>query len=200
MVKKEGVDIDASVKVQTPIENFEDELINNKLVCDLTIDRIQLDAETRKIAVHVAGHVAKRIREQKKYQCCVEHVVGDMTLDNPDHDYIRILSRGGLTIPSVNFTEYVCSAFAILEYAENIISSSKLSARAAAKVILQHVLSINSGLIPRVSCDDHSSALEMFTNRVLINVFCNNRQKFLTGSVVKDKVAGFKKSKRMKKD
>jgi len=91
---KEGVDIDASVKVQTPIENFEDELINNELVCDLTIDRIQLDAETRKIAVHVAGHVAKRIREQKKYQCCVEHVVGDMTLDNPDHDYIRILEEG----------------------------------------------------------------------------------------------------------
>ena len=34
-----------------------------------------------------------------------------------------------------------------------------------------------------ISCDNHSSALEMFTR-----------------SVVKDKVAGFKKSKRMKKD
>ena len=149
---KEGIDIDESVKEEKPDESLEHALLDNPLVSGLAIDRMQLDAETRKVAVHVAGYIAKKLVDQTKYRCCVNYLTGELDKNNPDHDYVRSLSRGGLTIPSSPLTEYVCTVFAILEYAENIITSSKQETHRAATIVLNHVLSCNPGSIPRFTC------------------------------------------------
>ena len=195
---KEGIDIDESVKEEKPDQSLEQSLVDNPLVSGLVIDRMQLDAETRKVAVHVAGYVAKKFVDQTKYKCCVSYLTGELDKTNPDHDYVGSLSRGGLTIPSSHLTEYVCAAFAILEHAESIITSSKLQTRRAATIVLNHVLRCNPGSIPRFTCGADRLSIMAYANRMLINIFCNNRRKELTGTVVLEKVHATKKSKRTK--
>ena len=39
-----------------------------------------------------------------------------------DLSYLQIFSRGGLTIPSINSMNYVCTAFAILDYSVDTIT------------------------------------------------------------------------------
>ena len=123
---KEGIDIGENVKEGRNGEPLEQALINDPSVYELIIDR--MDAESRKVAVHIAGYIAKKLLAQRKYLCCKNYLIGVLSESNPDHDYIRRLSRGGLTIPSSELTEYVCAAFAILEYTEHIIVSSELPA------------------------------------------------------------------------
>ena len=197
---KEGVDIDASVKEEKPDLSLEQSLINDPLVSDLSIDRLLLDAQTRKVGVHIAGLIAKHFGENKQYWCCKKALTGVLSESNPDHSYIRSLNRGGLTIPSAHLTEFICTIFAILDYTQVLIRSSQLTERRAAIVILNHVATKDRGSFPRFTCGKqwHYQAICSYANRVITNIYLNNRRKILTGSVVKDKVASFKKTKRTK--
>ena len=53
------------------------------------------------------------------------HITGSVETENPDHEYLIILNRGRLTIPSANFVNYVYDAFAVLSATENILINSK---------------------------------------------------------------------------
>ena len=64
--------------------------------------------------------------------------------------------------------------------------------------VLNHVLSCNPGSIPRLTCCADRLSIRAYANRVLINIFRNNRRKVLTGTVVLEKVHATKKSKRTK--
>ena len=55
---------------------------------------------------------------------------------NPDHAYMFILNRGGLSIPSLALTEHACSPFAILNFTENMIKKSTVPSRKAAVELL----------------------------------------------------------------
>ena len=35
------------------------------------------------------------------------HIMGSIDIENPDHEYLIILNREGLTIPSPNIVNYV---------------------------------------------------------------------------------------------
>ena len=50
----------------------------------------------------------------------------------------KFLSRGGLKIPSTNLVNYVCTAFAILEFVDDLITKSALPVRKAAEHVLIH--------------------------------------------------------------
>ena len=63
-------------------------------------------------------------------------MTGDTGADNPDFLYVQILSRGCLTIPSKNLVNYVCTAFTILEFVDDLITKSGLPVREAAERIL----------------------------------------------------------------
>ena len=47
-----------------------------------------MDAETRKVAVHVAGYITKKPVDQTKYKCCVNYLTGELDNNNPDYDYV----------------------------------------------------------------------------------------------------------------
>ena len=49
------------------------------------------------------------------------HITGSIDIENPNHEYLIILNRGGLTIPSPNLVNYVCDIFAVLSATENVL-------------------------------------------------------------------------------
>ena len=86
-----------------------------------------LSPDSREVAVHIAGYTAKRyLKKIKSSSCCKMHITGSIDIENPDHEYLIILNRGGLTIPSPNLVNYVCDAFAVLSarktYVFNIVN------------------------------------------------------------------------------
>ena len=110
---REGIDIDETIKEEKPDQSVEQSLVDNPLVSGLVIDCMQFDAKTRKVAVHVAGYIAKKLLDPTKYKFCVNYLTGELDKNNPDHDFVGSLSIGGLTIPSSHLREYVCAVFAV---------------------------------------------------------------------------------------
>ena len=155
-----------------------------------------MDWLTREVAAQVAGYIAKKINDKNTYSsCCKHHLIGNKSDDNDDHKYIKILSRGGLTIPSPNLTEYVCNAFAILDICEQTIINSELPERDAAQQTLVRLLAT----APDFSCEKHPKPVKQYCNRAIANVFFNNKRKIKTASIRKQDVTEFKRPKRSKK-
>ena len=48
------------------------------------------------------------------------------------------------------------------------------------------------------TCCDHESSGNIFANKMIVNIYCNNARKISSDSVVKDRVKGFKKRQRDK--
>ena len=119
------------------------------------------------------------------------HITGSIDIENPDHEYLIILNRGGLTIPSPNLVNYVCDAFAVLSATENIlINQSKLTSRNAAKEALSYMMGCCN-----FTCENHKVEGQKFVLSIIVNVFVNNKQKISTPSLKKDNVASFKNQK-----
>ena len=107
--------------------------------------------------------------------------------------YLNLLSRGGLKTPSQNLCTYVCNSFAILDASSTVISDSVIPVREAAEYILQNICK-NDGF----TCEEDDERARKYVNRIVTNVFYNNKRKLTTSSVVNDRVKSFKKSKRQK--
>ena len=159
----------------------------------ISLDTLMLWSDTREVAVHIAGYTAKRyLKKIKSSSCCKMHITGSIDIENPDHEYLIILNRGGLTIPSPNLVNYVCDAFAVLSVTENIlINQSKLTLRNAAKEALSYMMGCCN-----FTCENRKVDGEKFVISTIVNVFFNNKRKISTASVRKDNVASFKKQKR----
>ena len=191
---KESINIDENMKEDNQDESAKIKDLLLKIDdLNLTIDRIQLNQETREVAVHVAGYAAKEFSTSHK--CCESVLTGEASESNPDHGYINILNRGGLTIPSQNLTDYVCTSFAILSFTENYITNSGIKARNAALKVLSHVHGSNNQCF---TCNEHRIRGQTYVNRTIANVFFNNKRKATTFDVKKDEVVGFKRQKRSK--
>ena len=61
--------------------------------------------------------------KERLSDCCNGLLTGDSGAENLDCSYVQILSRGGLTIPSTNLVNYGCTAFAILEFMDDLITN-----------------------------------------------------------------------------
>ena len=120
---------------------------------------------------------------------------GNLVLENSDFSYFQILSRGGLTIPSINLVNYVCTAFAILDYLVDVITQFDLKLRMAAERILCH---FSSGNFDQYTCSIHESIVRCFCNRAAVNIFFNNKRKLPTNSAVADGAKAFKQRQREK--
>ena len=128
------------------------------------------------------------------HACCKSHLTGIISESNPDHAYITILNRGGLTIPSTSLTDYVCTSFAILSFTKNSVIKSNIRARKAAEIVLSHTF----GIYQDFTCNDHRALGQTFVNQIISNIFFNNKRKATTSSVHKDNVVSFKKRQREK--
>ena len=122
--------------------------------------------------------------------CCKIHITGCIDLENPDHEYLITLNRGGHTVPSPSLVNYVCYAFAVLSATENVLNRSKLTARNAAKEALSYLMGFCD-----FTCEKHKVEGQKVVLSTVINVFFNNRRKISTASVRKGNVVSFKKRK-----
>ena len=126
---KENIDIDEGIKISCPGETEIMKLKTDINSLGISLDTLILSPDSREVAVHIARYTAKRyLKKIKSSSCDKMDITGSTDIENPDHEYLIILNRGGFTIPSPNHVNYVCDAFAVLSAIENIlINQSKLT-------------------------------------------------------------------------
>ena len=133
---------------------------------------------------------------KKRYgSCCNQFLIASpITFESLEYPYTEILSRRGLTVPSLNLANYVSTTFAILDFSYGAISKCGLPSRLAAETVLKHVFN----RFQTFTYVAHESAGQTFTNRTIANIYLNNRRKISTDAVVTDGVRSFKKRQREK--
>ena len=98
-------------------ESYEmiDEMLRDRIE---EISKNTLDDDSSQVATTKSGYIAKKLLKQSKYKDCEKKpTVHDQDLQNDQ--YLILLSRGGL--PPKELAEFVCSCFAILDFAESDI-------------------------------------------------------------------------------
>ena len=108
--------------------------------------------------------------------------------------FLKLLSRGGLTVPSSPLAEFVCCCFAILDFTSKYIETfcPVNVSKAAASILREY-----SPLV-RFTCIDHLEWGFRFSTKSIINVFFNNKEKIATDLIRRDNVVAFKKRQRTK--
>ena len=105
---------------------------------------------------------------------------------------MNLLSRGGLTIPSSYLADFSCNSFAILDYVEHFVQNQHvINVREAFELILKKYATKFD-----FTCPEHHKWGRKFASKIIVNVFCNNKQKIASDSVREDAVIGFKKRQR----
>ena len=138
---KGEIDIDENIKTidEGDVEKHE-HLLYDVDILSCTADTISLSENSREVAVHIAGYVAKKLKKRMG-KCCINFLIKEFVRDkNLDFSYIKILSREDVTIPSMNLANYVCTAFAILEFTVTVILKSDLADGIAAEHVLFHII------------------------------------------------------------
>ena len=96
-------------------------------------------------------------------------MTSDSGAENPDFWYVQILSRKGLTIPSTNFVNYVCTAFAILEFMDDLITKYCLPVHKATEHVLIHCFQSFETL----ACTTHEAIARKIINSTAVNIYFN---------------------------
>ena len=148
---------------------------------------LALDAGSKEVSDYIAGYVAFKL--QKFYVCQECDLVSHDVSASGHSKYVTELSRDGLNFPSAHFSEFVAQ---ILNAASDLIRRSSIPKRKAAENLLGAMGR------PQVLCLTHQMKYIKKIDRVLANIFFNNHRKRAPESVLIDKVAIFKKSKREK--
>ena len=95
-----------------------------------------LSDETREVAGHISGYIAKMLVKTFGH-CCKNYCINESETASTTHVYINLWSRGGLTLPSECLVAYVCDCFVFIDHAINVITSSKMKER-----LLQNISSM----------------------------------------------------------
>ena len=151
---------------------------------------LSLSESARDVAEVVAGYVATKLHCRFHCENCEDVMVQHEKSDNTNK-YFDALSRGGLTVPSSNLLEFVCSSFAILDFAETVIKST--SVRKLCEICLDIYAPESS-----YSCTEHEKLCRKFAIKMLVNIFHNNKQKHVCDNVRKEGVKEFKRRQRNK--
>ena len=140
---EEGIDIDENLEVtdEGDVQKLE-HLLHDVDTLTYTTDTISRSENSREVAVHMAGYVSKNLKKRMG-KCCNNFLIEEFFSDkNSDFLYIKNFSRGGLMISSMNLANYVCTAFAILDFTVTVILKSSLGYRIAAEHVLLYILNL----------------------------------------------------------
>ena len=100
---KEDIDIDEEIKISST-----GEIEIMKLKTDIDSLGISLDTLCFRLIVGKLLYILQDLRKIKGSSCCKMHITGSLDMENPDHEYLIILNRGVVNIPSLNLVNYVC--------------------------------------------------------------------------------------------
>ena len=125
-----------------------------------------------------------------KCKACTLFMIGNAATNQ----YFHSFSRGNLKIPSTPLADFGCSAFAQLHYYDDfVMRQDYLNVRKACTYILHHCRPHQI-----FSCEKHNADALKFAIKMVVNIYCNNKQKIKNDSFVKDTITGFKKPQRSK--
>ena len=125
--------------------------ILNKKVEGIDADDILLDNETPEVGIFIAGYIAKKINKKTKRPFC-NLLVEELSNNSV---YFNHLSRGALTFPSPEISDFVCKSFGFLDYFKDFIVNHKSkSVRLISSTILRQKLTIN------FACDLHKQKVQ----------------------------------------
>ena len=179
------------------LKNNYDNPINDELLLTLDlnsneISELTLSPETEEVATTIAGYIAKKLIKRSKCSNCKSMLATDASNVNICQ-YLQILSRGGLTVPSLSLKDFTCGCFAILDNLSNLITKQGAYVKDVSSFVL-------SKYFPTVcfTCDLHKEWGFKFASKIIINVFFNNKQKIINATVRKDAVISFKSRQREK--
>ena len=105
--------------------------------------------------------------------------------------YLKLVLRGGFTVPSRELSNFVSHAFAILDFFDKYISKyPSLGVRRAAIHLLTKYVGDDN-----FSCDKHNLDITKRVFKSITNVYYNNKRKISTDTVRKDDVKLSRKGK-----
>ena len=169
-----------------------DDIVQNH---DWEILEATLSAESEEVAYTISGYITKKLLKRSKCQLCKMKLVTSKAEISKNH-YLSLLSRGGLTVPSSEIAGFVCNSFAVLDVADKFIEkTTEIKRRAAAEFILKEFSTHFDFTRP-----EHVEWGEKFTNKIVVNIFYNNKQKRDSDKVRKSDIVAFKKRQRKKKE
>ena len=146
----------------------------------------QLDKDSTEVCVYVAGFITKKILKHSKCDTCLHLLKGNPV--NIGTEYIDLLSRGGLLIPSKPLSSHVCKCFAMLDVAKDqlCLHVAKHVRNAAESVLRLH------GDNEKFMCDKHHDWGLTLVNRTIVNICFNNEQVIESNTIKKDEIKSFK--------
>ena len=112
-------------------ENIEALLHHADLSCS-SEEMVSLSEDSREVGIYIAGYIAKKLKKRFG-DCSSGLLINGSEAGNPDFSYVQVLSRGSLKIPSTNLVNYVCTAFTILEFVNDLLTKSGLTVCKAAE-------------------------------------------------------------------
>ena len=119
------------------------------------------------------------------------HTTGSADMENPYHEYLIILNRGGLTIPSPNLVNYLFDPFAVLSATIYVlINQSKLTSRNTAEEALSDIMGCCN-----FTCEIHKIDCQKVIINTIANAFFNDKRTIPISLVRNDYIALFKKQK-----
>ena len=186
---KENIDIDEAVKIPDDATEETRNFLSTVESFIRDSQSIQLSDDSRQVSDYIAGHIAYKAKSICE-DCCYYQLVGPN--DDTEKSYLSLVSRGGLVVPSESLSIVVAQGFALLDACSEIIRTSNLSSRKAGESILGSFLCEDEIM----DCEQHNAKVSHLMSRIIINIFFNNQRKRTSESVVKDRVAAFKKLKR----
>ena len=82
------------------------DLLHDNDILSCTAETFSLSENSREMVVHIGGHMAKKLKNRIA-KCCSKCLIEEFVSDkNPVFSYIEVLSRGVLTIASMNLENY----------------------------------------------------------------------------------------------
>ena len=83
-----------------------------------------MDKESHEVLVYISGYITKKLTPRVT-DCCASMVIGE----NNNEEYLKILTRGGLTTFFNALSEYVSSFFAIYQEPRQLMIECENSKR-----------------------------------------------------------------------
>ena len=152
-----------------------------------------LSKDSKEVSTTISGFIAKKITEKFVCSTCSSLLISE-TDETIEDEYLKLLSRGGLTVPTSGLSNYVSHAFSALSVAESIIGKfQSLPTRAAANYVLNYYLDGYDNL----ACSFHLERVKNAAIQCIINIFFNNKQKTDADKPRKDNIEAFKKRQRI---
>ena len=144
------------------------------------------------MAVSIAGYVAKTLLSRSDCNQCKEKLTSNNKDNCHDHDkYLRLLSRGGLTVPGLSLTDFTFQTFTILHYISPTIH--EVTKNKSIRKIAENFLPKHLNKVVNFACVNHEDWAVVFSVQACINIFYNNEQKITNQSIRKDQIKDFKK-------